>query len=364
MSEDFWRSAQETWPALPPAAQLAVRAAGVFATALVAARAAGWLAGRRLRAARFDAAFRRPWSPPAAGTRADPHPATPTRLVTGLVRLTVWGGGLWALAQLSGWTDLARRLEWAVGRVWALAAAILAALYLSRLLTERLVEAVQASPLKATFDGWPAPAAGREARGGGPAVVAGLLVDGVAVLLVLLVAAELTGLALAGEALAAAWHLALHVFTAGVALLIGWVGARAARAQAVADAGPVSPPAGFGSYAAASVMGAAALLAVLLLAGNLPTYFGLVLLVLVVMLVWPAQRWLPDVYAGVLLRAHRVKEVRMDGDTYPVGAVGLVQAQLSHPEGPRARRNRDVLEAHLAGTGPHPEPGPPGGKPE
>jgi hypothetical protein len=337
----------------------------VLVATFVAARSAGWLVGRRLRARHFDAAFRRPWSPPPVSGRSDTHAVTSTRLVTGLIRLTVWGGGLWVLAYLSGWTDVTRNLAWFAGRVWALAAAVLVALYLSRLLAEKLVEVVQASPLRSQFDGWQAPPGGREVRGG-PALVVSLVVDVVMVVLVLLVAADLTGLTLAGEALAATWHLALHLFTAAVALLIGWVGARSVRAQAAPDAGPASTPAGFGSYAAASVMGAAALLAVLLLAGNFPTYFGLIPLVLVVMLVWPAQRWLPDVYAGVLLRMQHVKEVRIDGGTYPVVAVGLVQTQWTHPEGPRTRRNRTVLDAHLGSpagkTGADPEAGSPDGK--
>jgi hypothetical protein len=99
----------------------------------------------------------------------------------------------------------------------------------------------------------------------------------------------------------------------------------------------------------------------LLLAGNLPTYFGLILLVLVVMLVWPAQRWLPDVYAGFLLRLHGVKEVRIEGGTYPVGAVGLVQTQLSFPDGVQTRRNRVVLDAHLGSPGGEPGPRPEAG---
>jgi hypothetical protein len=356
MSDDLWRSAQETWQGLPPAGQIAVRAAGVFAATFVVARYVGWLVGRRLRAAHFDNAFRKPWSPPPAVLRADTHSLTPTRAITGLVRVTIWGAGVWVLAYLSGWTELTHRLERVAGWVWALSAAILVGLYLSRVLTHKLVEAVQASPLKNKFESWQPPADARGARVGGPALLAGLLVDGVVVLLALLVAADVMGLALTGEALSAAWHLVLHLLTAGVALLIGWVGARSLRAQAAPDAGPASTPAGFGSYAAASVMGGAVLLAILLLAGNFPTYFGLVLLALVVMLVWPAQRWLPDFYAGVLLRFNHVKEVRIDGGTYPIGAVGLLLTQVSYPDGFVPRRNRDVLEAHLgnrpATTGP------------
>src|SRR3954471_19547928 len=71
MSDNLWRSAQESWQALVPEAQVGLRAAGVFAITLVAARAAGWLVGRRLRAIHFDAAFRRPWAPTPTGGRSD-----------------------------------------------------------------------------------------------------------------------------------------------------------------------------------------------------------------------------------------------------------------------------------------------------
>jgi hypothetical protein len=363
MIEDFWRSARDTWQDLTPEIQFIVRGAGVFVAALVAAGVAGGMVRGRLRAAHFDDAFRRPWSPPTSG-RTDAHLLTPTRLVTALVRLTVLAGGLWVIAYLSGWTELARDLERIAGRVWALAVAVLAALYLSRLLSEKVVEAVQASPLQKTFEGWQPPTGVRESRAGGPGPVVGLVTDVVAVLIALLVAADLTGLTLTGQAVAAAWELLLHVATAGVALLIGWLGARWVRAQTAPEAGPTSPTAGFGSSVAASVMGGAVLLAVLLLAGNFPTYFGLVVLALVVMLVWPAQRWLPDVYAGVLLRWHGVKEVQIDGGTHPVKGVGLLQSELSYPEGSQARRNRDVLEAHLSSPQAAPGPGPEAGSPE
>jgi hypothetical protein len=120
------------------------------------------------------------------------------------------------------------------------------------------------------------------------------------------------------------------------------------RAQVAPNAGPASSPSGYRAFAAATVMGGAVLMAILLLAGDWPTYFGLVLIVLVALLVWPARRWLPDIYAGVLLRGQQVKEVRIDGGTYPVGAVGLLHTQVSYPDGVRPRRNRAVLEAHLA----------------
>src|SRR5262245_21501764 len=143
MTEDFWRSALETWQAFPRGVQIAVRAAGVFAATYVAARFAGRLVGRRLRAANCVAAFRRPWSPPPASGRSDPLQLTPTRLVTGLVWLTVWGGGLWVFAYMHDSTDVTRELERDVGRVWALLAAVLAAVALVRVPPDALVQVGQ-----------------------------------------------------------------------------------------------------------------------------------------------------------------------------------------------------------------------------
>jgi hypothetical protein len=363
MTEEFWRSALAQWQALIPEARLAIRAVVTIVVTFVVARVAGWLTDRWLRAAHFDALFRRPWLPPPTGGLA-PHRPTPTSLLTLLVKLTVWCGGVWAFAYLSDQMDAASSMRWFLGRVWAIVATILAAVYLSRLFTGKLVEVLQSSPLKEKLDAWQSPAAMRESRVGGPVVVAGFVADLVVVLLVLLVAADLTNLTLAGQALQAAWQVFLHLFTAAVALLIGWLGARAVRAQTTTDVIPASSAARFAAYTAVSVMAGAALLAILFLAGNFPTYFGLILLVVVVMLVWPAQHWLPDIYAGFLLRMQGVKEVRIDDAPFPVATVGLVQTQLTAPAGPLTWRNRAVLEAHLenrrAAAG---EAGPPDGKP-
>jgi hypothetical protein len=177
--------------------------------------------------------------------------------------------------------------------------------------------------------------------------VAGFLIDAVVILIVALVAADLMGWTLTGSALAAAWQLVVHVATAGVALLIGWLGARWVRAQVVADAGAASSPTRVGYYIGTGIMGCATLLAILLLAGSSPTYFGLALLVLFFMLLWPAQAWLPDIFAGAVLKVQQVNKVQIDGSTYRLGAVGLVQTELLHPEGTQTPRNRAILEAHL-----------------
>jgi hypothetical protein len=136
------------------------------------------------------------------------------------------------------------------------------------------------------------------------------------------------------------------VVSAGIALLIGWGGARWVRAQVVDT--PTSSPARVGYYTGIGVMGGATLLSILLLAGTYPTYFGLGLLLLFVLLWWPVQAYLPDIYAGVVLKMQKVKEVQLDGNTYRLGVVGLVQTPLLFNEETKVRRNRVILETHLA----------------
>jgi hypothetical protein len=368
MNDDFWHDSQEAWQALTPEGQSLLRAAGVVVATIVAAQAIGWLVGRKLRAFRFDAAFRRPWLPAPAAEHSEAQSLTPTRLVTGLIRLTIWGGGLWCLAYLYDWSDLGRGLEWIAVRAWVCAGVILGALCLSRQFSAKLVEAVQASPLRQKLDGWLPPAGVRDPRASGAAMAASLLIDAVMILLVTLVAADQMGWTLTGNALAATWQLALHVSSAGVAILIGWGGARWVRDQVVADATPGSSPARVGHFAAVGVMGCATVLAIVLLAGTSATFFGLAMLALFVLLLWPAQAWLPDIYAGAVLREQNVTEVRIDGIAYRLGAVGLVKTELLHPDGPQVRRNRVVLQAHIespsGGDGPRSDAGSHNGKPE
>lgn len=92
MSE-LWLSVLETWHALTPEIQFLLGVVGALVGTLVAAWVIGSLVGHKLRAANFDAAFRRSWLPPG-NERFDAHRLSPTFLVTGLVWLTVLGGGL------------------------------------------------------------------------------------------------------------------------------------------------------------------------------------------------------------------------------------------------------------------------------
>jgi hypothetical protein len=342
-----WFALQAWWQGLTPDSQVFLRGAAVLLGAFLAGLVVGRLACRRLRAANFDASLRAPWLPSAGGGRAEARPFTPTGLVSGLVCCTAWGGGVWWLATDRGWAALARTLEWVAGRVWSLVAVLIVALYLARFLAGQVIELLQSPPLGEKLDGWlPRPSGGGEPRVRGVAVLAGTAVYGVALLLVLLIAADLFGLALTGSAVAAAWSLLLHAVTAGGAMLIGWLGYRWASGLTSEEV-EAAPPARAAHYAALGIVAGTTLLAIALLAATLQGLVGVAFVLLLAFVFWPLRGYVADVWAGILLKWQKVQQVRLDGELSRVGEVGLLTTRLQRQEEQLTRRNRLVLEAHL-----------------
>jgi hypothetical protein len=65
---------------------------------------------------------------------------------------------------------------------------------------------------------------------------------------------------------------------------------------------------------------------------------------------WPLRGYVPDVWAGILLKGQKVQHVHLDGELSRVGEVGLLTTRLQRQEEQVSRRNRLVLEAHLQGA--------------
>jgi hypothetical protein len=267
------------------------------------------------------------------------------------VRCTAWGAGVWWLAAEPGGAGLARTLEWAAGRAWSLAVVLMVSLYLARFLAGQVIEFLQSVPVSDKLDGWlPRAGGGREPRVSGVAALAGTAVYGVVFLLVLLIAADLFGWALTGGVVAAAWFLLLHAATAGTALLIGWLGYRWARSLTSSGIEAAPPPARAAHYTALGILAGTTLLALALLAATLQGLVGVAVVLLLAFVLWPLRVYMPDVWAGILLKGQKVQQVRLDGELSQVGEVGLLTTRLQRQEEQLTRRNGLVLEAHLQGA--------------
>ena len=335
---------QTHWQNLTPETQTAIQDGGVVVGALLCGLVLGAIVSRALRARNFDAALRLAGSSPPS-----PEPGrgfTPTMVAGLLVRLSVWAGAAWWLARKHGQVELAQTLGLVLHRTWALAAVLVAALGLGSLLANRLIDCLQGAP-KA---GWEAQARNGLAtshRGAAGAVGAAAYV--LSVLLVLLMAADSFDWPLTRSAALALWQFAQHLLVAAAALCIGCLGARWARDLATPDSA-ASPETRAGQYTALGIVAATTVLAVAVLLSSAGVLVGLAALALLGLLLWLVRGHLPDVVAGFQLRAHKVREVWLDGSACQVVEIGFLTAQVGRSGEFCRVQNRLLLRAILQGT--------------
>jgi hypothetical protein len=332
---------QAWWQNTTPAMRLALRDGSLVLAALLAGLFLGWLVARALRARNFDTALRLPSSSPPS-PEAD-RGFTPTLVAGLLVLLTVWGAAGWWLAREHGRVELASTLGLIISRAWALAAVLVAALSLGNLLASRVIDC-----LKAGSEGWTSRnGAAASLRGVAGAVGAG--VYGLVVLLALLMAADFFDWPLTRSSALALWQLAQNLLIAGAALLIGRLGARWAR-DLVTVEGAITPEQRAGQYTGLVIVAATTVLAVAVLLSTAGLLFGLAALAILSLVLWLARGHLPDVAAGLQLRADKVREVWLDGATWQVSKVGLLSTEVGRAGQFGRVQNRLVLEARLHGA--------------
>jgi hypothetical protein len=322
------------WQNTSPETRDAIQTGGLVIAALLGGHFLGSWVARTLRARKFDAALRPPSSTPESAETE--HGITPTFVAGVLVRLTVWIGAAWWLAQKHDRVDLANTLTLLLKRTWTLVAVFTAALALGSVLARRVMDCLRGLP-KTAAPRWD---------------LAGLFGAGVyllTVLLVLMIAADVFDWPLTRASALALWQLAQNLMVAGAALLIGSLGARWARDLANAD-GVSSPEKRAGQYTGLTIMAATTVLAVAVLLSSAGLLIGLAALALLALLLWLARGYLPDVMAGLQLRIHTVREVWFDGEPWQVAEVGFLSTQVSR-RGEFCRvQNRVVLEARMQGA--------------
>ena len=219
----------------------------------------------------------------------------------------------------------------------------MAALGLGSLLARRLIDCLQGAPrggseALASRNG---AAASRWNAGG--AVGAGVYI--LVLVLVLMIAADLFDWPLTRTAAQALWQFAQHLLVAGAALLIGYLGSRWARELATTEADNRA-----GQYTALGIMAVTTILAVAVFLSSSGVLIGLAALGVLGCLLWIGRGYLPDVTAGLQLRAQRVRDVWLDGALWQVGEVGLLTSQVGRGGEFCRLQNRLVLEARSQGA--------------
>jgi hypothetical protein len=327
-----------------PETNKAIQIGGAVFAALLVGHFLGAMVARSLRAKKFDAALRLPGSS-ALGSEPE-HGITPTFLAGVLVRLTVWGGAAWWLANKHDRVELANTLALCLKRTWALATVFTTAFALGSMLARRVMDCVRGLPNTGA-----AVSPSRNQTGAPRWDLAGLLGAGVyflIVLLVLLIAADVFDWPLTRTSALALWSLAQNLLVAGAALLIGSLGARWARELAIVE-GVSTPEKRAGQYTGLSIIAVTTLLSVAVLVSSTGLLIGLAALALIALALWLARGYLPDVIAGLQLRLNTVREVFFDGEPWQVSEIGFLTTQLSRRGEFCRLQNRLVLDARMQG---------------
>src|SRR5262249_11600165 len=303
LEADVLDELQTYWQNLTPETQTAIQDGGVVVGALLCGLVLGAIVSRARRARTLAGALRLSGSSPPS-----PEPDrgfTPTMVAGLLVRLSVWAGAAWWLARKHGQAELAQTLALILRRTWALAAVLVAALGLGSLLARRLIECLQVSP-KAEAPYRNGSTTAHRGAGAAGAVGAGAYI--LAVLLVLLMAADSFDWPLTRSAALSLWQFAQHLLVAGAALFIGCLADGWARDLATPE-GTASPEMQAGHFTALGIVAATTVLAVAVLLSSAGVLLGLAALALLGLLLWLVRGHLPDVSAGFQLRGHKVREV-------------------------------------------------------
>jgi hypothetical protein len=246
------------------------------------------------------------------------------------------------LARQHGQEQLANTLALAMGRTWAGAAVLVAALALASLLTRRLLDCLQGTGTGGA-DAW-LPRAAAGAPNGNVAGVVGAGVYGLVMLLALLIAVDLFDWPLTRSSAQALWQLAHNLLIAGGALLVGGLGARWARDLATTE-GATESEKRAGRYTALGIVAATTILAVTTMLSGAGLPLGLAALAVLGCLLWLVRGYLPDLAAGLQLRAHKVRELCFNGTPWQVTEVGLLKTQLMRGGEFYQLQNRLALEA-------------------
>lgn len=329
---------QTWWQNGTPEMHVALREGIVMLVALLGGHFLGRSMARALRARNFDAALRLPGASPSPESARG---FTPTLVAGILVRLTVWAVAVCWLAHQHGWAELATTIGLIVNRTWALAAVLVAALALGSLLASRVMDCLKAGSEPLTSRN------GTSASHRGVAGAVGASVYGLVLLLALLMTADFFDWPLTRSSALALWQLAQHLLIAGAAMLIGCLGAGWARDLVMLE-GAASPEKRAAQYTGLGIVAVTTVLAVAVLLSTAGVLFGLAALAILGLALWLFRRHLPDIAAGVHLRAHKVREVSFEGAPWQVAEVGLLTTEVGRAGKFDRVQNRLVMAARMS----------------
>jgi hypothetical protein len=334
---------QKWWDSLASSVREAIIVALVLVTALVVGKIVGALVKAVSKGLGVDEVFKTPWSQ----TSLSRPSKTPSDAIGYLCVGTLWAGVSWWLAARYQLTDIANAIRVATGRVWILAVVFGFAVGLSNWLMRSLLELLRSPTVKDWSE--KLMPSGREQISDTVVRAFAFLVYGFLLLFVLLVATDLFGMSITAEAIKALWELTLRLIIAAIALGVGWLGVRWLEKLREFPELAQPPPTLVQQLARLGIVGVSLLLVLILLTGGSSALIALLIVALVALFILPLRDYIPDLWAGLMLKLHNVREVVIDGKQVKLMKIGALACDLNSGDSQLIMRNREVLDAFLKG---------------
>lgn len=335
---------QKWWGGLATSVREAVIVASVLVITLVIGKIVGTIVKVVSKGLGVDEVFKTPWSQ----TSLSRPSKTPSDAIGYLCVGTLWAGVVWWLAVRYQLTDIANAIRVATGRVWILAVVFGFSVGLSNWLIRSLLDFLR-SPTVRDWSEKLMPS-GREQISETIVRAFAFLVYGFLLLFVLLVATDLFGMNTTAEAIKALWELTLRLIVAAIALGIGWLGVRWLEKLREFPELAQPPPTLVQQLTRLGIVSISLLLVLILLTGGSSALVALLIVALVAFLILPLRDYIPDLWAGLMLKLHKVREVVIDGKPVKLMKIGALACDLNSEDSQLIMRNREVLDAFLKRT--------------
>lgn len=340
-NQAFWTEAMKWWQGLTNSVQEGVIAAAALVGALVVGKIVGAIVKALSKGFGLDEVFRFPFAH-ASSSRAR---KTFSDAIGYLCVASVWAGAIWWLAVRHQLVDIANAVRFALGRLWVLAIILGFAIGLSNWLIRLFIDFTKSQTVKEWTEKFVPQT--REHFSDTLTRSLAFLVYAFVLLFALVVATDLFGLREAAGAIRALWDLNLRLIIAAIALGIGWFGVRWVERLREFPELPQTPTNLAQYFARLGIVAASFILVLILLTGGGAVLVGLLLAAAIFLFLLPIREYIPDLWAGVMLRLHNVRKVTIDGREMNLSEIMPLASKLNLDTEELVMSNSQILQAFL-----------------
>ncbi|MCS7187832.1 MAG: hypothetical protein RMK89_12895 [Armatimonadota bacterium] len=331
---------QKWWQELTTSQREAFILAAVFVGTLIVGKVIGAIVKSLAKGFGLDEILRLPWSQTSSKVAK-----TSSDAIGYLCVATVWAAVIWWLSVRHQLTEIANATRFATGRLWMLAVMLGLSIGLSNWLVKLLTDFLKSQSVRELAEKLALQT--REQLSDFIVRAFSFLVHGFVFLFVLMIATEIFGMVTTASAIRAIWDLSLRLIIAAIALGVGWLGVRWLERWVEFPEVEQTPTNLVRFLTRLGIMGVSLLLVLILLTGGAGALTALLFIAILAFILAPLREYIPDLWAGWMLKLHNVQQVTLDGELMQLRKIGVLASELSSDKSEVVKPNREILEGFL-----------------